>query len=79
VDTEATSREIVTIRKRLTEIEERMASSDRASIDSPDLLDEEHRLRARLATLQAHFSRDENEIARELHGDPKRPPQQPVV
>jgi hypothetical protein len=57
VDTDTVSGEIITIRKRLTELdEERDLWGDDPFVGKMDLLDEERELRARLAQLQGLHS-----------------------
>lgn len=62
---ESASKEIIKLRRRLTEIEEERAIlAEDAFSERADLLDEEHELHARLAELQDSFSHTEQKITR---------------
>lgn len=74
MDTEAASREIISIRKRLAEVEWiRAALAPAVLLEGSHLSCEEHELHARLAWLQKSFDAHSSARAMEIRPDPHVP------
>lgn len=68
MDIEIAVKEILDIRNRLEDIQqERDNLPDDAFAEKADLLDEQHKLQARLAELKSELQSAENEPTRESH------------